>query len=78
RFTAEMKAFSTQELAGMRDMDEIFPLLDQLQDRRIIIHIFSMDGAYSLTALLHHKKYSGLFRWSHLGQVRYPILINCS
>ncbi|GMS99461.1 hypothetical protein PENTCL1PPCAC_21636 [Pristionchus entomophagus] len=61
RFIAEMKAFSPQGLAGMRDMDEIFPVLDQVQDQRLVMHIFSMNGAYSLVTLLHHKKYADLF-----------------
>ncbi|GMS92780.1 hypothetical protein PENTCL1PPCAC_14955, partial [Pristionchus entomophagus] len=33
----------------------------QVQDRRIIMHIFSMNGVYSLITLLHHEKYADLF-----------------
>ncbi|GMR53365.1 hypothetical protein PMAYCL1PPCAC_23560 [Pristionchus mayeri] len=61
RFTSEMKAFSPKGLQAMREMDDIFPLLDQVKNRRYLMHIFSMNGVYSLVTLLHHKKYSDLF-----------------
>ncbi|KAF8365283.1 hypothetical protein PRIPAC_83112 [Pristionchus pacificus] len=61
RFTSEMKAFSPKGLSEMRNMDEIFPLLEQIENRRLVMHIFSMNGIYSLVTLLHHKKYSNLF-----------------
>lgn len=31
---------------GMRNMDEIFPLLDQVENRRLVMHIFSMNGMF--------------------------------
>ncbi|GMR56896.1 hypothetical protein PMAYCL1PPCAC_27091, partial [Pristionchus mayeri] len=61
RFIADIKAFSPKGLQGMRDVDNVFPLLDEVQHRRYIMHILSMNGAYALVALLHHKKYSNLF-----------------
>ncbi|GMT28289.1 hypothetical protein PFISCL1PPCAC_19586 [Pristionchus fissidentatus] len=61
RYISQMKAFSPKGLAGMRDMDEIFPLLDEIRDRRLVMHIFSMNGVFSLITLLHNKKYSSLF-----------------
>ncbi|GMT02869.1 hypothetical protein PENTCL1PPCAC_25043 [Pristionchus entomophagus] len=61
RFTSEFKAFSAQGLSGLRDMNEIFPLLDQIGHRRLVLHIFSMNGICSLVTLLHHAKYSDLF-----------------
>ncbi|GMT00411.1 hypothetical protein PENTCL1PPCAC_22585, partial [Pristionchus entomophagus] len=61
RFTSEMKAFSPKGLSDMRNMDALFPLLDQIQNRRLVMHIFSMNGIYSLVTLLHNKKYSDLF-----------------